>query len=57
VIVRTLKARAAHAVRATWFDDHWLVLDNGRLLLVEDREILTECRQLLAFTPKLAVRT
>jgi hypothetical protein len=57
VIVRTLKARAAHAVRATWFDDHWLVLDNGRLLLFEDREILTECRQLLAFTPKLAVRT
>ena len=57
VIVRNLKAHRAHAVLAAWLEDRWLVLDNRRFLLLEDREILMEYRPLLAFTLEPPVRT
>ncbi len=39
VIVRDLAVGGDHAVVAVRFDGHWVILDNRRLTLVEDRQI------------------
>jgi predicted transglutaminase-like cysteine proteinase len=57
MLVRNVRSREAHAVLATRLDDHWLILDNSRHLLLEDREVLWQYRPLAALALEPALRT
>jgi predicted transglutaminase-like cysteine proteinase len=50
VVVRDRRRHEDHAVLAVRLDDRWLVLDNSRLLLLEDRD-LRDYLPVMAFGP------
>jgi predicted transglutaminase-like cysteine proteinase len=57
VLVRNLRLQEAHAVLAARLGDRWIILDNRRLLLLEDRDVLWQYRPMAAFALELMART
>ena len=56
VLVRNLRLQEAHAVLAARLGDRWVILDNRRLLLLEDRDVLWQYRPMAAFALELMAR-